>query len=256
MNKIKSIVLTLNWLLAINLAFSAINHWLQDGRIAWWGSVIVAVGFVSKPLLLHLGGLVRDDARASVATGITLLGLAFTILMDAERGAPLAWSFVAAVNVFIHTYWSTTISPGRKLGHGIEAWASLQQSPQLMIFLRGKWCPYSHAARRQLPAFLRNHVPPSVDVTVVTDKPVANEQRQWKETNSDIAGSMGLLLRGGMPWGLHWFKGRDAICPALVLLGDKGEIGYIEIASSLREPLNIVDPAPKLLRTLAKLGDK
>ncbi|MFL0798106.1 MAG: hypothetical protein K6L73_11525 [Cellvibrionaceae bacterium] len=241
MNKLKSTFITIHWLLALNFAFSAASHWLEDGRIAWWGAVIVGFGFVLKPLLLRLGVLSRDDARASVATGIALLGLAFALLTDTDRGAPLAWSFAAAVNVFIHTYWSTTISHGRRLGNDLEVAAKATGGPQLMVFLRGNWCSYSLAARRGLEAFCERYVPESVPVTVVSD-------------SDPQAEAFSLSLRGGMPFGLHWFNGRDALCPGIVLIGKEGDLAYVELAASLREPLTLDSPAPRLLKALKQLA--
>ncbi len=241
MNKLKSTFISVHWLLALNFAFSAFSHWLNDGRLAWWGAIIVAFGFVLKPLLLCMGALSRDDARASVATGIALIGLAFALLTDSGRGAPLAWSFAAAVNVFIHTYWSTSISHGRRLGSHLEVAAKELDGPQLLVFLRKSWCPYSTAALRQLPGFIDKYVPESVPVTKVCDQ-------------DELAEQCSMLLRGGIPFGLHWFKGRDAVCPGMALVGQDGELAYVELASSLRQPLNLENPAPRLIKGLKQLA--
>lgn len=238
--------------------FIAQDNAVSREALVWLACPLIAAVFVVKWCLIKFQWLSRDDERSWQNSLAALLGLGWALLLDSDRGAPLLVAFVSAVNVFLYVYWSTTPSPGVDFGVRERAPLSDPQGktffgPQLLVVLRGPWDPYSSLAFREMADFVANGMPASITVTVISPQPFKTLLRRCREVvDKDLAWAeaQGLSLRGSVPWPLNHWLGDDSVLPGIVFIDRSGKVAYQEWASSLRTPLNLRDPSPRLLKLI------
>ncbi len=136
-------------------------------------------------------------------------------------------------------------------GERIDSGA-LEGKPAVVLFVRGSWCPFCSAQVKNLTRYYKEIVDLGARLVFVTPKPLDTTRRVadmfgvefefWLDTDLEIARTLGLLHKGGVPGGHKAGYGSDTIWPTAVVTDATGTIRFTALSR------HIIDrPNPKSL---------
>jgi peroxiredoxin len=230
-----------------------------DAILAWVGTLVACVA-----LPLVLGAMfVWRRARTSLLLPELLLpmlagtGLAWGAWVQL---APAALATLAFGSGLLYQLWYTPFDRGRTAlcrgkplpdfelrdrdGRAVEA-SSYRGAPSLFLFIRGNWCPFFVAQVGELTEMRQQLDARGIKVVVVAAQPATRMGRLGEGRDSPFdflvddhgraAARLGILHRGGVPFGLELFGfAPDTMYPTAVLVSAEGVVLHVDEAESYR----------------------
>lgn len=241
-------------------------HW-----IASLGILLTALPIV---LTLSLAMLTRRMARTSanfpvfIALGVT--GVLLTVWQmyagDGARG-PVVLAVAGLIGFLLYVFWysrfgrkpSPVLRPGLHLpefhlfnGDGVSVSSSeLTQTPAVLIFIRGNWCPFCMSQVNEMSAGVAPFVEQGIRVAFIAPQSIGKTQALARgrpagvEFYSDAANVAGRLLGidnpASLPLGMELLGYRsETVLPTVIAVAAGGEIVWTHESDNYR-----VRPTPE-----------
>lgn len=160
------------------------------------------------------------------------------------------------------------LMPGEKLpqfsaqtegGESVHS-SELHGSAAVLLFVRGNWCPFCSAQVENLTSHYKAISELGARLIFVTPTPLETTRRVadfyavdfdfWLDKNLDIARSLGLVLKDGVPKGHRQEYGEDTVWPTAVVIDKNSVIRYTVLSKFLADRPNPKDLLEQLQAAL------
>lgn len=267
MNLLKSIFIP-SYMIAI-MGVTSYAGWMlyQGGNPLAWGGVMLT----TAPILLVISVLMifknvaRTSAHFPLPNSLGAIGVVMALLawfyQDANVLAP-ELAIGSWIGFLIYAFWFSTFNSrqhsmkliaGTKLPHFTVqdvndktiTSAQLTDTPSILIFYRGNWCPLCMAQLKELVARYKEISALGVRVAMISPQPHNNTVELAKKFNvkfdflTDIgnaaARTLGIENLNGTPMGMQMFGyDNDTVLPTVIITGKDGKIVWTHETDNYR----------------------
>ena len=271
MNKIKALFISTFYTLTLLASAHCIYELINSGISTAWLGALIAVAppaaFLSRLLLVK--DLARTSANLLPVLILSLIGAVLALWSPNESVLPMVYATVlGALGSTLYIFWysrlnrdGSTIQVGAALpnftlqttqGEAIDA-STIRQTPALMLFYRGNWCPLCMAQIREVAELYKELDKRGVKVYLIGAQSEKNTEDLAKQFNvpmsflidKDLNASeqLGILHKNGTPVGMLGYE-TDTIMPTAILTDDTGKVIFADLTDNYRvrpEPQTFLD---------------
>lgn len=249
------------FLLSVYSLYQMFNH---AQHLAWLGSSLALL-----PLLIYMANLAlrkrgRGQGRLPIHLVIALLGLAVTLVSG--LGSAIACALYGTIGLVLYDYWYTPVKRDRSLlteGAILPEFTVLNHDgqeesshtwlgqPNLIMFIRGNWCPLCVAQVGEIAAQYQAIHAKGVIVRVISAQPekqtrqLANKfdvpMQFYSDPEASAAATLNSKHVNGVPAGMLGYQA-DTVLPTVLITKADGVICYADLTDNYRDR-----PEPQLL---------
>jgi peroxiredoxin len=267
MSLLKSIFIS-NYMMAI-MGIAGYATWaIYQGAspMAWMG-VILTVAPILTVIMRAM--VLKDMARTSAHFPlINLLGVAgaalaaYTWATTSDEGLAAVLGAIGWISFLLYSYWFSTygdrqpsmkLVAGSKLPHftvrdvndKLVSSAQLTDTPAILIFYRGNWCPFCTAQIKELIARYKEInalgvrialiAPQSHENTVGVSKIYDAKFDFLTDEENAAARTLGIEHKNGLPMGMQMMGyDSDTVMPTVIITGKDGKIVWTHETDNYR----------------------
>lgn len=264
MGLLKSIFINLYMVLMIAITAHAAPAYIDALNLAWLGVLLTVI----PPLALILSFLLfKNKARTSAGLSPLLLlggigiGLtAYKVLSGSGPMLTLALSALGFVGLCLYVFWYSRLdraSGQLRLGNTLPDFsletesgetvhsAEWRDSPSILLFFRGNWCPLCMAQIKEIAAQYQEISARGAKVRLIS--PQSHRQTRSLAKQFDVemdflvdkdlkaAKQLGLFSRFGTPMGMQIFGySSDTVLPTAIITDIDGKIIFLDETDNYR----------------------
>lgn len=249
-------------------------------RLAWGGVLIANAVLPAFLAWLKLGKVRRTSEFLPfllLASAAGPLLVAWEVFEEGAANWPVLIPAVLGTTLLaLYIFWysrfsrqpSELLAVGKKLppfdlggvDGAIFRSAEMEGSPAVLVFYRGNWCPLCVAQVRELADRYRDIEALGAKVVLISPQDASDTRqlaqrlgvpfRFLSDKGNELAQSLGIAIRNGVPLGLAGGHAPDTVMPTLVVVNANGTIVYADQTDNYR-----VRPEPDIyLAILRRAG--
>jgi peroxiredoxin len=231
---------------------------------AWLGAAIASVPLPVIATYLMFGGVERTSENFPFMLLIAAAGVLVATWEQFIEGtsgwSPTAVALASGLLLLLYVFWysrfgriaTALLSVGGKLpdfelqdsdGNRFQSGALLG-SPAVILFYRGNWCPLCMAQIKEIAGRYQDMEAMGISVVLISPQPDEHSRklatqydvpfRMLIDTDNQLAETLGIAVRNGVPIGLPGGYAPDTVLPTLIVTNDKGTIVFSDQTDNYR----------------------
>ena len=248
---------------------------LNEGlNSAWLGSLLATLPFVVFFAFVILGKLARTSENLPLIIICSATGTILAWYLPSQSYLPLMYAAVfGLIGCLLYVFWfsryggrdSSVLKVGGKLpdftlfrsdGSAVSS-NEISQSPALLMFFRGNWCPLCMAQIKEIADQYQTLDKRGVKIYLISPQSSENTQELASrfsvpmtflvDTDLKSARLLKIAIDDAVPMGVFGYD-VDSVMPTVIMLNNEGEIIFADLTDNYR-----VRPEPS---TFIKIFDE
>ena len=227
---------------------------------AWIGSLMATLPAAVLFGFIMLGSQARTSENLPLIWVCGVFGSVLAWYLPAESSLPFVFaSLIGLVGGVLYIFWysryggrdSSVLRVGKKLpdftlfdkeGEPVSS-SQITQTPALLMFFRGNWCPLCMAQIKEIAKQYRELDQRGVKVYLISPQSQKNTQQLADkfsvplnfliDRDLSVARELRIAIDGAVPLGVTGYDS-DSIMPTVILTDSKGEIIFADLTDNYR----------------------